>query len=258
MSKAKMSFYLGSNWKMNKTFREMEDYLPRYCQLAAQYPKTQFFAIPPYTHLHGAHAMLEGTPVLLGAQNAHWLPCGPYTGEISPEWLAELGVSIAELGHSERRAYYNENDWDLNKKVHAVQSYGMTALLCIGENRQEKEFGVTEEVLRKQLKVALKDNQGSHSLWVTYEPVWAIGESGTPAEPDYVQWVHRVIRGTLRELFGAAADEIPLLYGGSVNPDNCVSLASLNDMDGLFIGRSAWDLAQFETILERLHQAGEI
>lgn len=236
----------------------MESYLPHFCQLAAQYPQTQFFAIPPYTHLQRANALVEGKGVLLGTQNSHWLSCGPYTGEISPEWLLDLGVSIVELGHSERRAYYHENDWDLNKKVRAVQIRGMTALLCIGENSQEKEFGVTEEILRRQLKIALKDNCGTQNLWVAYEPVWAIGETGTPAEPSYVGWVHSMIRKTLCELFGPEADSVPLLYGGSVNPDNCEAFSELDEVNGLFIGRSAWDIVQFEDILTRLSSAGRI
>ena len=251
MSTGQKRFYLGSNWKMNKTIREMEEYLPQFAAFAAQYPGTQFFAIPPYTHLQQANELLKGTSVKLGAQNAHWLPCGPYTGEISPDWLKDFGVEIVELGHSERRAYYNENDWDLNKKVQAAQIRGLTALLCIGENRQEKDFGVTEEVLRKQLKIALKDNK-ARNLWVAYEPVWAIGEGGTPAEPGYVEQIHGMIRRALWEMFGVGGIDIPLLYGGSVNPSNCAALADLDNVNGLFIGRSAWDIRQFEQIVGTL------
>ena len=251
MSTGQKRFYLGSNWKMNKTIREMEEYLPQFAAFAAQYPGTQFFAIPPYTHLQLANKLLKDTSVKLGAQNAHWLPFGPYTGEISPDWLKDFGVEIVELGHSERRAYYNENDWDLNKKVQATQSRGLTALLCIGENRQEKDFGVTEEVLRRQLKIALKDNKAPE-LWVAYEPVWAIGEGGTPAEPDYVEQVHGMIRKALCELFGGEGKKVPLLYGGSVNPGNCAALAELDHVNGLFIGRSAWDIRQFKKIVGTL------
>ena len=251
MSTGQKRFYLAGNWKMNKTIREMEEYLPQFAAFAAQYPGTQFFAIPPYTHLQQANELLKGTSVKLGAQNAHWLPCGPYTGEISPDWLKDFGVEIVELGHSERRAYYNENDWDLNKKVQAAQIRGLTALLCIGENRQEKDFGVTEEVLRKQLKIALKDNK-ARNLWVAYEPVWAIGEGGTPAEPGYVEQIHGMIRRALCEMFGVGGIDIPLLYGGSVNPSNCAALADLDNVNGLFIGRSAWDIRQFEQIVGTL------
>lgn len=248
-------FLLGSNWKMNKTFAETEEYLPQYSALAAQYKNAQLFAIPPYTHLQLSHDLLKDTPVLLGAQNAHWLSSGPYTGEISPDWLKELGVDIVELGHSERRQYYNENDFDLNKKVKAAQERGFITLLCIGEHSEDKEFGVTEEVLRKQLKIALKDNR-SGNLWVAYEPVWAIGVNGTPAEPGYVERVHGMIRKSLVDIFGEAGNNVPILYGGSVNPQNCAELAVLKNVDGLFIGRSAWDIEQFKVILSRLSELG--
>ena len=129
----------------------------------------------------------------------------------------------------------------------------MTALLCVGETSQEKEYGVTEEAIRKQLKIALKGATECQNLWIAYEPVWAIGEGGLPAEPGYVAWVLRIIRNTLQELFGSPASTVPLLYGGSVNPSNCRSLATLDDINGLFIGRSAWDILQLEDILNRIH-----
>lgn len=253
------AFLIGTNWKMNKTFEESEKYLKALTELTASYKSAKFFVIPPYTHLKASADQLNKTPIKLGAQNMHWLDSGPYTGEISPAWLCDAGVSIAELGHSERRQYYNENDYDLNKKVCAAQRHGLVALLCIGENAQEKQFGVTKEILCRQLKIALHNVQAENgSIWIAYEPVWAIGENGTPATPEYIEKIHQQIYECLEELFCEDAKNIPILYGGSVNPDNCSCLAQLKHVDGLFIGRSAWDLKQFEKILKNLQSVGKL
>ena len=251
-------FLLGTNWKMHKTFQEAEQYAAGLKKLAGQFPQYTYFIIPPYTHLREMKEQLIGTPVMIGAQNMHWEDQGAYTGEISPKWLCDLGIDVAELGHSERRQYYNENDEDLNKKVKAALKYGMTPLLCVGEYAKDKAYAVTPEVIRKQLKIGLfgVTKEQAASIWVAYEPVWAIGESGVPAEPEYVEWVHGIIRGQLTELFGDTGKDIPVLYGGSVNPENCLGLAQRKDVDGLFIGRSAWDLESFEKIMTLLTKNG--
>ena len=247
-------FLLGTNWKMHKTFSEAEEYAIGLDKLIKKYSMYSYFIIPPYTHLKQMQQALAQTPVMIGAQNMHWADEGAYTGEISPKWLHDLEIQIAELGHSERRQYYQENDEDLNKKVKAALRYKMTPLLCVGEYGKDKAYGVTPEVLRRQLKIGLfgLTDEEAKKLWIAYEPVWAIGESGTPAAPDYVEKVHGVIRRQLVELFGEAGNIIPILYGGSVDPQNCVELARCRDVDGLFIGRSAWDLKQFEQIINLL------
>ena len=255
--KMKQPFLLGTNWKMHKTFAEADAYAEGLRKLIAGYPMYSYFIIPPYTHLHQMKQALAGAPVKIGAQNMHWADQGAYTGEISPKWLYDLGVEIAELGHSERRQYYHENDEDLNKKVKAALHYDMTPLLCIGEYAKDKAYGVTPEVLRRQLKIGLfgLTAQEAARMWIAYEPVWAIGENGVPADPAYVEQVHGVIRQQLVELYGEETGHaIPILYGGSVNPHNCVALAARSNVDGLFIGRSAWDLTQFSQILQLLTQ----
>ena len=255
-----LPFLVGTNWKMNKTMQESRSYLDSFLRLARRYSRggqARFFVIPPHTHLQAAGELLAGEPVLLGAQNAHWMDFGPYTGEISPVWLKELGVNIIELGHSERRQYYGENDFDLNLKVKAAQRHNLISLLCIGENAREKACGVTEEVLRYQLKAALHEiTPAPDSIWVAYEPVWAIGEGSVPADPDYVAWVHARIARCLQELLGEIAERTPILYGGSVSPENCAELAGLEHVNGLFIGRSAWDLTAFTALLSHLEHAG--
>lgn len=248
-------FLLGTNWKMHKNFSEALDYTAKLRILAEAYLEYQYFIIPPALYLQELGKRMAGSLVLLGAQNMHWLDEGNFTGELSPAWIADCGAQIAELGHSERRQFYNENDYDLNRKVHAALHYGMRPLLCVGESAQEKMYGITEEALRRQLKIGLfgvvpKD---ASRVWIAYEPVWAIGASGVPADPAYVEQVHAVLHDCLVELFGERGRGIPVLYGGSVNQENCVALAERKGVDGLFIGRAAWDMEKFKTISEQLH-----
>ncbi|MDP4153724.1 MAG: triose-phosphate isomerase [Bacillota bacterium] len=250
-------FIVGTNWKMNKTFSESEKYINDLLELVKAHSQYTYFVIPPYTHLKTVRDQLRNSNVLLGAQNMHWEQEGSYTGEISPLWLSEIGVNIAELGHSERRQFYNENDEDLNKKVHAALKYHMTPLLCIGEYAKDKYYKITKEVLCRQIKIALSgvDSKQTKSIWIAYEPVWAIGEKGIPAEPKYVEEVHSYIRDQLKDLFGENGDHIPILYGGSVNVENCVPIAQRKNVNGLFIGRSAWNIDSFKKIIELLEQA---
>ncbi|HZJ78803.1 MAG TPA: triose-phosphate isomerase [Clostridia bacterium] len=248
---------MGTNWKMNKNFAQAQEYVDELINLVSTHRQFSYFIIPPYTHLNDIKQQLKNSDIMLGAQNMHWATQGAYTGEISPRWLSDVGVNIALLGHSERRQYYNENDAHLNKKVHSALEYGMTALLCVGEYQEDKKFGVTSEVIRRQIKIGLFniEPQNLEKVWVAYEPVWAIGEKGTPADPDYVEGVHLVIREQLLELFGNAGEKVSILYGGSVNVENCVSLSKRKNVDGLFIGRSAWDILTFKKIVELLLKA---
>lgn len=183
----------------------------------------------------------------------HYDDEGPFTGEISPLMLREIGVNLIEIGHSERRAYYNESDYTVNKKVLASLGHGFIPLVCVGETLDEKNFCVTREVIGRQMKIAL---DGVHrddvtGLWLAYEPVWAIGAIGTPASPEYAADVHGFMRSVLTDLYGAeTAGNVPLLYGGSVNIENAVPLIKQTNIDGLFIGRSAWDIDTFKLIAE--------
>lgn len=248
------SFLLGTNWKMHKSFSEALEYTGNLITLAKAYPEYQYFMILPALYLHELGKQMKDSSVLLGAQNMHWLDEGDFTGELSPAWLADCGVQIAELGHSERRQFYNENDCDLNRKMHAALQHGMRPLLCVGESAQEKMYGVTTETLRRQLKIGLFGiaDEDISRVWIAYEPVWAIGASGVPADPFYVEKVHAVLHDCLVEIFGERGREIPVLYGGSVNEENCVALAERKGVDGLFIGRAAWDMEKFKMISAQL------
>jgi L-erythrulose 1-phosphate isomerase len=246
---------LGTNWKMHKTVKEALDYTKDLLELVKDYEQYQFFIIPPYTDLWEVKNIAKGTGLLIGAQNMHFEDEGAFTGEISPKMLKEIGIDVVEIGHSERRQYYNETDYTVNRKVIAGIKYGFTPLICVGENMIDKEYGVTKEVIAKQMKIALHNiaRQDVLKVWIAYEPVWAIGVNGVAAEPSYASMVQSNMRNVLVELYDEeTANKIPILYGGSVNEDNAVELMKQKDIDGLFIGRSAWDVNRFRNIVERI------
>ena len=192
----------------------------------------------------------------MGAQNMHWAKEGQFTGEISPVMLKEVGTEIIELGHSERRHKMGELDIDINKKLLTSLEYEFRPLLCIGETKEQKDAGQTLKTLRIQLKVGL-DGIGEKDIskvMVAYEPVWAIGVDGVPASPEYAEEIHQEIRALLVEILGEAAKDIPILYGGSVNNDNFSQLIAKDEVNGLFIGRSAWDAYNFTKIIHAVYE----
>lgn len=245
--------YFGSNLKMYKNIESTIDYLQNLVAHTADISREEMelFIIPSYTSLESATKKIDRNYVKIGAQNMCWEDEGQFTGEISPLMLKELGVDLVMIGHSERRHVFGECDSVENKKVKTALHHGFTTLLCIGETAEQKEFGISAEILRMQLKVGLHGIQKSQlsKLWVAYEPVWSIGVNGTPATPDYAEKMHQIIRETLIELFEQDGLSIPILYGGSVNPENANQLIVLPSVDGLFIGRSAWEANNFNTLI---------
>ena len=248
--------WIGTGWKMSKGFAEAESYarvLKGY--IDSQHPEANIFIVPPFTVLKGVCDVVGDSNLFVGAQNMHWEDAGSYTGEISPLMLKDCGVRLVELGHSERRAEFGETDYLVNKKVLSAVRHGLIPLVCIGETGLEKEFGVAGESVVRQVKIALHglpENKISEIL-LAYEPVWAIGDKGTPAAPDYANRIHGVIRHALSELYGAErAHGVPVLYGGSVNLENAQDLVKQPQIDGLFIGRAAWDVDKFINIIESM------
>ena len=196
--------HIGTNLKMYKTIRETVSYLTDLQRLVADLAdELVLFVIPSYTALPGASAAVDQTRIRLGAQNMHWEEKGQFTGEISPLMLRELNLQIVEIGHSERRHVFGETDMEENKKVISAIRHGFTALLCVGETAEEKEFDIGDERIRQQLKIGLRglDAAECEQLWIAYEPVWAIGVNGIPATADYAETKHRLIRETLLQLF---------------------------------------------------------
>lgn len=246
--------YMGTNTKMFKTLSETTAFLQELHALTSDISREalELFVIPSFTTLERARSCVPIDSICLGAQNMGWEDRGQFTGEISPLMLDEIGIRLVEIGHSERRHVLHETDEEENRKVLCALRHDFTVLLCIGETGKQKEYGISNEVLRMQLKIGLNGvtPEQTKRLWIAYEPVWAIGVSGVPASKEYAAEKHRTIRETLVQLFGAeAAQEIPLLYGGSVNTENAVPLSRQPEIDGLFVGRSAWDAKNFNRLI---------
>ena len=252
---------IGTSWKMNKPLSEAMAYCDT---LATQlpsllHPEIQPFFIPPFTAIQPVTEFFRknSLPCLTGAQNMHEQTCGAWTGEISASMIVETGASLVELGHSERRAAFNETDGAINNKVHAALRHGLRPLVCIGDSADEKRWQVSAETVIRQMKIALYGltPEEARRTIVAYEPVWAIGEHGTPASPEEAAVIHHLLRRALCGMFGEeVGQQIVLLYGGSVNLNNAVPLLSQPDIDGLFIGRAAWDAAGYCAIVQRVVQ----
>ena len=246
--------FFGSNLKMYKNIKDTVSYLQELESLTKDISRDEIelFIIPSYTTLDSASKAIDQKNIRLGAQNMCWEEQGQFTGEISPLMLQEVGTDIVMIGHSERRHVLGETDEEENKKVLCALNHNFTTLLCVGETGEQKDYGISEEVIRIQLKKGLYGvtEKQTEKLWIAYEPVWAIGVNGKPATKEYAEQIHIVIRETLVELFGEeAGNEIPVLYGGSVNPENAVGLSKMEHIDGLFIGRSAWQADNFYMII---------
>lgn len=252
----KKEFYFGTNLKMYKNISDTLAYLQKLEDevriRGIDCEKTQLFVIPSYLSLPVASEAFKDSPFLLGAQNMAWEEEGQFTGEISPLMLQELSLDMVMIGHSERRHIFRERDVEENKKVLSALDHNFISLLCIGETAEEKDFGISDEVLRSQIKIGLHgvSKQDLSKVWIAYEPVWAIGVNGKPASIDYAGEKHRVIFDCLSELFGDCAQDIPILYGGSVNPQNATKLILDPHIDGLFVGRSAWDGQKFAKLID--------
>ncbi len=252
-NKMTKKLYFGSNLKMYKNTAETVSYLQELETRIKDIPDIVRFIIPSFTTLESASRAVDHGNILIGAQNMSYADEGQFTGEISPLMLRELGIDLVMIGHSERRHVFNETDADENLKVLAALRHGFTTLLCIGETAEEKNYGISTEILRQQLKIGLHgvDPKDIGKLWIAYEPVWSIGVNGTPASPEYAEEMHKEIKKCLFELFGEQAAQIPVLYGGSVNPGNASELIVQKDIDGLFTGRAAWDAAKFDALIRQ-------
>lgn len=253
--------YFGSNLKMYKNIHDTVEYLQNLVGYTKDLSREEIelFIIPSYTTLESAAKNVDRTYVKIGAQNMCWEDEGQFTGEISPLMLKEIGIDLVMIGHSERRHVFGETDIEENKKVKAALNHGFTTLLCIGETAEEKSYGISPEVLRTQLKIGFHDIPVSQipNIWVAYEPVWSIGVNGTPATADYAEEMHKVIKQTLLDIFGDAGADIPVLYGGSVNPGNASELIVQPSIDGLFTGRAAWQADKFDKLIRDAKTAFE-
>lgn len=242
--------WIGTSFKMNKIRTEAREFARTLAASSLlQTASAKLFVIPPFTAMADVAEILSGLPVAVGAQNMHWAEAGAWTGEISAAMIKDCGASLVELGHSERRTHFGETDATVAKKTATAVAQGLLALVCIGETREAYEAGKTAEVLETQVRAALSlvSPEAKSSVVLAYEPVWSIGEGGIPADPDFADAQHAYIKELTRTIMGEPLD---VVYGGSVNPDNCRELAGMPHIDGLFIGRSAWSAEGYLGIVD--------
>lgn len=246
------AFWIGTSWKMNKVLQEAREFARALGEADQDAdPRIQRFVIPPFTAVREVKQTLAGTSVKVGAQNMHWDDHGAWTGEVSPLMLTDCQLDIVELGHSERRTHFGETNQTVGLKSAAAVRHGLIPLICIGETLEERETSKAQEVLAEQVRAALEPVaaiDAKASVLLAYEPVWAIGDGGIPATSDYADARQAEIIETAQDVLG---QKVPCLYGGSVNPDNCEELIACPHIDGLFIGRSAWNVGGYLDILSK-------
>ncbi len=238
---------VAANWKMNKTVKEAVSFVKALKPLVSSINDKDVLICPPFTALYALSKELEGSNILLGAQNMFYEEKGAFTGEISPLMLKELGCSYVILGHSERRRIFKETDELINKKVKSAVLHGFMPIVCIGESLDERESGRTFDIIERQLRLDLKDVKGD--IVVAYEPLWAIG-TGETATPEIAESVHKFIRSVLVDIYDSDAESIRLIYGGSVKPNNVEKLVSMNDIDGVLVGGASLNVDSFYRIIE--------
>jgi triosephosphate isomerase len=243
---------IAANWKMYKTPDETRAFFRDFLPLVSGHDRDEIVVCPPYIDLAAALDAAKGSNVSIGAQNVHWKPEGAFTGEISTGMLLSLGVTHVIVGHSERRQYFCETDDTVNLRLKAALEAGLTSICCVGEVLEERESGLTDDVLRRQCMRAFHaiSAKKAAKLVVAYEPVWAIG-TGKTATPELAAEAHAVIRREAREVFGEEfAARLRILYGGSVKPDNASVLMAQEEIDGALVGGASLDPKSFAAIVK--------
>lgn len=243
---------MAANWKMYKTPDEARDYFRDFVPLVAGHDRDEIVVCPPYTDVATAIEVTRGSNIAIGVQNVHWKADGAYTGEISAPMLICLGVTHVIIGHSERRQYFGETDDTVNLRLKTALESGLTPICCVGEVLEEREAGMTDDVLRRQCVRAFHaiSAKKAAKLVVAYEPVWAIG-TGKTATPELAAQAHAVIRREATGIFGEEfATNLRILYGGSVKPDNVSSLMAQEEIDGALVGGASLDPASFAKIVK--------
>lgn len=240
-------FVVAANWKMHKSPREAVDFfknfLPKVEGRISNEREIVFFV--PAVDLWVTEQALRGSGIGWGAQNSYFESKGAFTGENSPAVLAEIGAGFCLVGHSERRALFHETDDETGKKVKVLQGQGLTPMLCVGETLDEREAGRTADVIVRQLQAGLQSRDPQKKVMIAYEPVWAIG-TGKVATPAQADEAHAVLRRALVEIGDADfANSTPIVYGGSVKPENAQEIAHQKEVDGFLVGGASLEVASF-------------
>jgi triosephosphate isomerase (TIM) len=243
---------IAANWKMYKNPHQTRDFFREFLPLIAGHTRDEIVICPPYIDLSAAVRAAKGSNIGVGAQNIYWKEEGAFTGEISPSMLLAVACTHVIIGHSERRQYFYETDDTVNLKLKAALEAGLTPIVCIGEVLEEREAGLTEDVLRRQCLRAFHAISGKKAakLVIAYEPVWAIG-TGKTATPQMASEAHEMIRGEAAKAFGEEfATQMRILYGGSVKPENAKALMREQEIDGALVGGASLDAKSLAAVVK--------
>ena len=243
---------MAANWKMYKIPDQTRAFFGDFLPLVSGHTRDEIVVCPPFLDLPAALEAARGSNVAIGAQNVHWKEEGAFTGETSVGQLTAIGVSHVIIGHSERRQYFGETDDTVNLRLKTALEAGFAPICCVGEVLEEREAGLTDDVLRRQCVRAFHaiSAKKAAKMVVAYEPVWAIG-TGKTATPELAAEAHAVIRSEATEIFGEEfAAKLRILYGGSVKPDNAASLMAQEEIDGALVGGASLDPKSFAAIVK--------
>jgi triosephosphate isomerase len=243
---------IAANWKMFKTPEQTTQFFRDFLPLVSGHDCDEIAVCPPFVCLPAAVEAAKGSNIAIGGQNMYWEKEGAFTGEISTGMLLAVGCTHVIIGHSERRQFFGETDDTVNLKLKAALEAGLTPIVCVGEVLEEREAGLTEDVLRRQCLRAFHAISGKKAakLVVAYEPVWAIG-TGKTATPQMAAEAHALIRGEAAKALGEPlAENMRILYGGSVKPDNAKTLMAEAEIDGALVGGASLDPKSFATIVK--------
>lgn len=249
---------MAANWKMNKTPSEAlawaQDFLSAYQHHDYNSSSQTLFCVP-FTHLQPLQQTFAESSIAVGAQDISQHESGAFTGEISGAMLADSGVRFVVIGHSERRAYHQEDDALVAAKISQAQSNSIIPILCVGESLEQREAGKAQDIVLAQIRAALASNSitSADDIVIAYEPIWAIGTGKTATAAD-AQEMCAAVRALLRELYGELAGEIHILYGGSMKPANALELLSQTDVDGGLIGGASLNVDSMQALLEQAQQ----
>jgi len=249
--------FIIANWKMNLDSHAVDRFFGHFEVPADKMEKVQIVTCPSFVFVERVKKLIGDRPMTVGGQNISAETHGAFTGEVSAEQLHTAGADYVIVGHSERRNYFHETDELVNRKIHLALHYGMSPILCIGESSQEKEEGLTKKVVERQLTACLQDvrSHDARRVIITYEPVWAISTSpdnpGGADNPESAQVIHRYIRTLIAGLYDQhTAETVPVIYGGSVNPENADGFAAMDDIDGGLVGAASKDPASFLKVIK--------
>lgn len=249
MSRKKL---IAANWKMYKDPAQTKKFFDEFLPLIWGHERDEIVVCPPYIDIHAAISAAKDSSLAVGGQDVYWKNEGAFTGEISAPMLAAVGCTHVIIGHSERRQYFGETDDTVNLKLKAALEAKLTPIVCVGEVLEEREAGLTEDVLRRQCVRAFNALSGEKAakLVIAYEPVWAIG-TGKTATPQMASDAHLIIRGEAAKAFGDDfAKKLRILYGGSVKPENAKALMSEEEIDGALVGGASLDAKSFAAIVK--------